>query len=147
MIISYFAINYLHQYYIHLPKAYALEWEYGFKELIPFIQDRKDKYDKVVITTRYDQPYILYLFYTKYDPKKYQAISKTEGDNNFGFITVSSFDNLEFERFNEKDIRESRRTLFIGTKEEIGLEGDLIKEFNFPNGEVFFRAVESKNKQ
>lgn len=142
-VILFFTSKYLHQYFIHLPKKYALEWEYGFSKLTPKILETQDKYSKVVITTRYDQPYILLLFYMRYDPLKYQANPKVEGDNQFGFSTVTSFENFEFRRLTKDEINSSKNTLFVGTEEEIDNAGRVVDVLYFPNGEVAFKLVET----
>lgn len=133
--------SFLDRYYIHLPKQYALEWEYGFSQLIPYITQNQDKYRKIVITDRYDQPYILLLFYSKYDPARYQKVYKTVGDNKFGFTTISSFDKYEFRPIGKEEILNSKNILFVGTDQEIGVSGDLLKVINFPNGLPAFKIV------
>lgn len=139
----YFGAKFVHQYLVHLPKQYALEWEYGFSKLIPKLLEKESDYQKVVITTRYDQPYILLLFYSRYDPLKYQTSPKVEGDNQFGFSTVLSFDKYEFRRFNKEEINNSKNTLFVGTEEEVDNAGRIIDTINFPNGKVAFKLVET----
>lgn len=131
---------FLHQYFIHLPKKYGLEWQYGFNQMVPYVLENQNKYQKVVITDRYDQPYILQLFYSKYDPAKYQQISKTEGDNKFGFTTVTGFDKYEFRPISKEDIENVHNTLFVGSNEEIK-QGNIIKQINFLNGSPAFKIV------
>lgn len=132
---------YLERYYIHLPKQYALEWEYGFSQAIPYILENQDKYQRIVISDRYDQPYILFLFYSKYDPAKYQVEGKTTGDNKFGFSTINSFGKFEFKPIEKEEILTSKFTLFVGTKEEIS-EGQFpFKVIRFPNDTEAFRFL------
>lgn len=142
-VMLYFGAKFLHQYFVHLPKQYALEWEYGFSKLIPKILERQNQYRKIVITTRYDQPYILLLFYSRYDPLRYQTSPKVEGDNQFGFSTVVSFDKYEFRRFNKEEINNSKNTLFVGTEEEVDNAGRPVDTINFPSGKVAFKLVET----
>lgn len=135
-------VGFLERYFIHLPKQYALEWEYGFSQVIPYIAQNQDKYQKIVITDRYDQPYILWLFYSKYDPQKYQNEEKAVGDNKFGFTTVSSFGKFEFRPIGKEEIAGSESTLYVGTDEEIGDQNSL-KVIYFPNGSTAFKIVET----
>lgn len=143
VVMLYFGAKFSHQYSVHLPKQYALEWEYGFSKLIPKILEKESYYKKVVVTTRYDQPYILLLFYSRYDPLKYQTSPKVEGDNQFGFSTVTSFDKYEFRRFTKEEINNSKNILFVGTEEEVENAGRTIDTINFPNGKVAFKLVET----
>ena len=59
-------------YFLEYPKYGANAWRHGMKEVIAFIE--KSPYQKVVMSDRYFffPPYIYILFYTKYDPEKYQ---------------------------------------------------------------------------
>lgn len=132
---------FLERHYVHMPKQYALEWEYGFSQVIPYIIQNQDKYRKIIITDRYDQPYILMLFYSKYDPAKYQKEYKAIGDNKYGFSTINSFDKYEFRPIGKEEISNSRNTLFIGTEEEIGTNGNLLKVINFPDEKPAFKIV------
>jgi len=66
LIISWQFARYLHMYWVHMAKEYPYSSQYGFKELASYIKEEEGKYDEVIITTRYDQPYILLLFYLKY---------------------------------------------------------------------------------
>jgi len=59
---------YLHQYFIHMPVEYASGWQYGYKEMITKVKKIQDKYDKVYVTSAYDQPYIYFLFYGGFSP-------------------------------------------------------------------------------
>lgn len=141
LIVFYFFMDYLHQYYVHLPKQYSLEWEYGFSEVVPYAFQNYNDYEKITVTDRYDQPYILFLFYSKYDPLKYQQTKKTEGDNNFGFITVKAFDKFEFRKIGEIETRDVEGKMFIASEEMIDPNKKIIKRINFPNGRPAFRVI------
>ncbi len=141
LIIGFSMAIYFDKYYNHLPKEYPLEWEYGFSQVIPYVMNIQDKYQKIVITDRYDQPYVLLLFYSKYDPIKYQGLEKVIGDNKFGFSTINSFEKYEFRPIAKEEISKSKNTLFIGTKEEIGDNVTPLKVINFPNGMPAFKVI------
>lgn len=143
LIISFFFSKFIHQYFVHLPKQYALEWEYGFSKLVPFIFENKDKYKKVVITDRYDQAYILFLFYSKYDPIKYQQTAKPTGVDKYGFSTINSFDKFEFRPVGKEEAGKDQDTLYIGTAEEIE-SPNVDKQINFPNGNPVFKILDGR---
>lgn len=144
IVIGFFLISFLDRYYLHLPKQYALEWEYGFAQAVAYITQNQNKYQKVIITDRYDQPYILLLFYSKYDPDRYQKDYKGIADNKFGFSTISSFGKFEFRPIGKEEIPRSRNTLFVGTNEEIGEDQIPLKVIDFPNGIPAFKIVEAR---
>lgn len=87
---------YLDSYYNHAPQRYSFAWNRGFSEIIPFIESQKYNYKNIYLTDKYDQPYILYLFYSKYDPAKIQSQIKLTPADKFGFSTVDKIDNITF---------------------------------------------------
>lgn len=70
---------YLHQYYIH--GKYHEPWyrNEGYTQLMQEVEERKNNYDQVIMTEWQSDPYIFYLFNTKYDPKVIQKLYKEEG--------------------------------------------------------------------
>lgn len=134
--------RYLHQYYVHMAKTYPYSSQYGVEEMVSFVESNFNKYDKFVITTRYDQPYILYLFYSKYSPSKFQASHVLTEKDQFGFSTVNEFDKLIFKNIDfEEDKIKYNRALIVGTDEEILDEANIIKEIYGTNGFLYFQAV------
>lgn len=89
-------LYYLDSYYVHAPKRYSFAWNRGFLEIIPFVESQKNNYKNIFFTDRYDQPYILYLFFSKYDPSKLQSQIKLTPPDQFGFSTVKQIDNIHF---------------------------------------------------
>ena len=87
---------YLDSYYNHAPSRYSFAWNRGFSEIIPLIESEKNNYQNIYLTNKYDQPYILYLFYAKYDPSKIQSQIKLTPVDQFGFSTVEKIDNITF---------------------------------------------------
>lgn len=59
-------------YYIQNTEIANSQWGDGYKQLVVEVANLSDKYDKVVISGHYWQPYAYFLFYLKYDPVLYQ---------------------------------------------------------------------------
>lgn len=143
-------VYFLDQYFVHAPIQNSSFWQYGYKQVVEFIKDKTDDYDQVVFTQKYGQPYIYYLFYTQYDPWKYQAQAKLvespEGDVGW----VAKVDNIEFRDIYWPEDRFKKNTLFIGgpyelpTKDILPGESKLLKEIKFLNGETAFVIVETE---
>ncbi len=133
-------INYLDGYYVHLPKRYAVEWESGFSKLVPLIINQKNQYQKVVVTLRYDQPYILFLFYSKYNPNEYRKTVRLGDIDEFGFGNVKGFDKYEFRPINQAEMAVSKNVLFAGTSEEMK-DQKVLDIINFPNNQPAFKIV------
>jgi len=134
--------NYLHQYYIHYPKLYPSAWQYGFKEMVAYVNSVQDRYQKVVITDKYDQPYILYLFYTIYPPQKFQKEHVLTPRDKFNFSTVNSFSKFEFTSTPWYKVRDWHDSLIVAAPEDIPDVGvNIVKTINFPNGEPAFKII------
>jgi 4-amino-4-deoxy-L-arabinose transferase-like glycosyltransferase len=135
--------RYLHQYYFHMAKTYDYSSQYGVKELVDYIGKNQDKYKEVVVTNRYDQPYILFLFYLKYPPEKFQQEHALTSRDNFGFSTVESFGKYKFIETSPWDkIRtEHPGALIAGTDKDIPKEANILDTVIFPSGRVAFKVV------
>ena len=140
LFMAYEFTHFVESYTIHSPKRYPLSWEYGFPEMVDKLNKYEGSVDKVVITDRYDQPYILVLFYKKYDPAKYQPQAVLSPRDKFNFGTIRNFDKYEFHRANKEEITNSKNTLFIVTPEEAG-DHAILDTVYFPNGERAFVFV------
>jgi len=90
-------IYYLDAYHVHYQKRLPFAWNYGFKNLVQHTESIKKDYDQIYITNRYDQPYILFLFFSQYPPEKFQQEVKLTPPDKFGFQTVTHFDKYRFE--------------------------------------------------
>lgn len=91
-----FIFYYLDSYYNHAPIRYAFAWNRGFSEIVPLIESEKNNYQNIYLTSKYDQPYILYLFFSKYNPAKIQSQIELTPVDQFGFSTVEKIDNITF---------------------------------------------------
>ncbi len=59
--------NYLNVY----PKQNSQSWQYGMKQMVDWIDERSDQ--PIYVSKRYGEAHIFYLFYSQYDPVKYQS--------------------------------------------------------------------------
>jgi len=135
--------RYLHMYWVHMAKEYHFSSQYGLKELASYIRQNQDKYKNIVVTDRYDQPYIMLLFYLKYPPQNFQNNHQLTPRDRFGFSTVREFDKYVFVPISDWDkIRESYPdSLIAGTDEEIPNEANVIERIYGSNGHLYFEVV------
>lgn len=134
--------RYLHMYWVHMAKEYPFSSQYGVKELVSYFTENGERYEKIIVTDRYDQPYILFLFYLKYPPEEFQKDHELAPRDKFGFSTVRSFDKHQFQAIDFDTTRpEYPNSLIIGTDEEIPDEANIIKRIYFPNGDSVFEIV------
>ena len=127
---------------VHYPKTYPAAWEYGFDQLVPYLEEIKGEYEKVYDTDKYDQPYIIFLFYLKYPPEKFQKEVKLTPRDKFGFSTVRNFDKFHFEAVNGDELKTKSNILVVGTTEEINTSATILKRIYFKNGQTAFLVVQ-----
>lgn len=132
---------YLHQYYIHMPIEYSKAWLYGRKEAALFTESVKDKYDRVIVSTKIDQPHEFWLYYTKYDPRKYLAEGGTVSG---GYLEDrNKFDKYLFKPIDFNDQQKEAKTLFVGLPSEFPPNIKILKVVYYLNGEPAIYIVSS----
>ncbi|MFC1625996.1 ArnT family glycosyltransferase [Patescibacteria group bacterium] len=65
-------IYFLDSYFVHLAKHNSQLWEYGYKQVVETVFPIQSNYEKVIVQQSFEQPYIYFLFFEKYDPVKFQ---------------------------------------------------------------------------
>ncbi len=143
LFVSLFSLNfiyYLHQYYVHTPVEYSSGWQYGYREVFKELAVLEPKYKKIIVTYKYDQPYILYLFYNKIDPSWYQK--------NWDFLKNGSVERdsriigkYEFRNINWNEDRKLDKTIIVGTSGEIPSNVSSTQEVKFLDGSIAFKIV------
>ena len=138
---------YLDRYFIHAPIEYSKYWLYGYSQVIKVLESN-NQYKNIVFTDTYGQPYIYYLFYTKYPPEKFQKQASLD-QSTVDVGTVRKIDNIEFRHVYWPGDRGKKGTLFIGSLEELPDQDVLpfpeyrvVADINFKNNLSAFRVVE-----
>lgn len=98
ILIVFYIVNvayYLHTYYLHYPREYSGEWQYGYKQALQKITSKASLYHTIAITDAIGRPYMYTLFYTKTDPSEYRMTARTSFDA-AGFFHVHGFGKYVF---------------------------------------------------
>ena len=141
-----FLINfviYINQYYVETPRLYGYFWQAGNKEAILKAKELEENYDEIIMSYKYDQPHIYYLFYNKFDPKTYQENWSSINQENERFnrkIGKYNFQNIDMNELSNRD--SSNKTLLIATPDEIPKELEPIYIIYFPDGKVAYKFIE-----
>ena len=141
-VISFDFSYYLHQYYVHYPKELPYAWQYGFDQIAAYTQANYDKYDHIVISDRYDQPYILIAFFTKYPPKTLQNEEVMTPRDKFGFSTVRNLGKYEFRTINWGEDKKLKNTLIISADEPVE-DSYIIHTVLDPAGKVMYKFLDT----
>lgn len=129
---------YLHMYWIHTPLEYSQWWQYGYKQAVSQVSAVESNYRKIIVTYKYDQPYIFFLFYEKTDPSWYQS---TWGGGEI-LRANRSYGKYEFRNIDWSKDSQIQGILLVGTPDEIPKDAPgLISEIHFLDGSVAFRIV------
>jgi len=141
---------YFDQYYVHRAKKYSRTMQYGYKEVVDFVtQNFHENYKRIIVTQHYGQPHIYWLFYTQYNPKKYQQQSHLTESPVGDVGEIEKIDNIEFRDIYWPDDRSLEKTLVIGSEFELPLkdieakQARLLREIKFLDGSLAFRIVET----
>lgn len=130
---------YLHDYYIHFPKDWSGEWQYGYKQMVEYVSKVEDKYDRIYVTNSLGRPYIYFAFYQKYGVKKFQAYKNAQRDW-FGFWDVKSLGKIQFEF--DSLANATGKILLVNTKGNIPGDFRLLNVIKNPSGEDVFWIAE-----
>lgn len=129
---------YLDQYYVQYPQVYPEAWEYGFDQVASKVRPLMPMYRRIVMTDKYDQPYIEMLFFLKYPPAVFQKEAVLTPRDRYGFSTVRHFGKFDFSPIVWDDVSAVPGTLVIGAPEEIPASAKVIDKVLFPSGKPAF---------
>jgi 4-amino-4-deoxy-L-arabinose transferase-like glycosyltransferase len=144
-------IYYLDQYWVHAPVEYSKDWQYGYKQVVQSVNKIQYNYPEIVMQQSYEQPYIFFLFYKQYDPKKYQKNSSSVyEENKYGDVgLINRLDNITFREANWSADRGMHGKLFIYDTIRVPeqdsnspREFKVIDEIKYLNGHTAFRFIE-----
>ncbi len=134
-------LHYLHNYYVHTNFEVAEDWLYGRKEAALIADRLKISYDKVIVSTKLEQPHIFFLFYLGYDPYKYLAEGGTVSG---GFLEEKNhFDKYFFQAIDFNELRKQKNLLIIGRVNEFPPDISSLMIISSPNGKEVIKIVQT----
>ncbi|PIS09388.1 hypothetical protein COT75_01780 [Candidatus Beckwithbacteria bacterium CG10_big_fil_rev_8_21_14_0_10_34_10] len=122
---------YLYSYYVRLPVYAAPDWQYGYKEMVQYVETKENEVEKIIITLEYGQPHIFIQFYQKLKPLE---------------IWQEKLGKYQFREINWQKDKNLSKVLLVATPKEVPLESippraKIEKEIYFPDGSVSFRII------
>jgi len=134
-------------YAVHAQVREPYHWQVGYKEMVTKVMQLKNNYHNVKVTDKKGTPYIFFLFYTQYNPKRWQEQSGgSKGDLDvFHFQSMKYLDNIEF--VSEKcpaSFSQDPNTLYVCVNEEIPGNARTIETIRYNNGEPAFIILDFK---
>ncbi len=140
IVIAFHLYYFLHMYLIHYPVNWPAQWQYGYKEMVRFVLQNRQNYDKIYVTEALGRPYIYFALFTPYSQDDFQFRRDASRDW-FGFWTVHSLDNIYFSIPQSQELK--GKVLLVEGRDAI-LPPDfiIIKEIKEPNGNVVFKIAQ-----
>jgi 4-amino-4-deoxy-L-arabinose transferase-like glycosyltransferase len=135
--------RYLHMYYVHYPKELPFAWQYGFDQIAEYTKENYNQYDKIIISDRYDQPYILIAFFSQFPPDKLQEQIVMSPPDQYGFSTGRKLDKYEFRSIKYEEDKNLPNTLLISAEEKVD-DSKVINTVKSLSGEVLFKFISTK---
>lgn len=112
-------LGYFTRYYINFVTLYPVEasadWQYGYKQIYTDFGNEFPKYNNIIVSDEYGQPYIFALFYLKYDPESFTKSVVRNSVDDWGFSTVAQFGKFRFSKINPNNLSSS--SLIFSDKE------------------------------
>lgn len=134
-------------YFLNFISVYPIQasedWQYGYQQIFTGLKNDFSKYDHVVISDEYAQPYIFALFYQKIDPKSFRQSVVRNSVDQWGFSTVSGFDKFEFGKINKFTNLKLGSSLIFASNEN-PLDPSLSGTIRFQDGKTAFWIYENK---
>jgi hypothetical protein len=149
VLISFFI--FLYRYDLHNRVLASPAWADGYKQLVKEVQSRQDAYDTVIVSGEYWQPYIYFLFYTKYPPAAYQRHGTSAGFGKYRFGGTEWDQQIKRVSLRSTDLATfsgSGNVLAALSPEEFAVHGDEVKQLRAiknHRGETVFIIAELKH--
>lgn len=120
-LIALYSLNvgmYLNRYFIQFPKNEAQYWGKIYADLYLRLSSPTLANKKIIVSHPEYSPYIFFLFYSRYDPKKYQETAVRYPPTEDAFVHVKSYDRYTFRQIQwDKDMYQSNTVLVDFTKD------------------------------
>ena len=143
-------IIFLFTYFLWYPKAFAKDWQYGYKQAVEYAQRHKDQYHDIIFTKWYGEPQLFVAFYGKLDPvefqkdniqlKRYEELGLPWLDQ----LEVYKIGQYSFTSLDWKGSGDNKNTLYIGKADDFWVDTTYLKQIKFPDGSVAFNIVEGQ---
>lgn len=137
--------DYIIDYYTNYPIRYAIEWQYGMKQIGEFIQSNPN-YSQINMTDIRHQPYIFFLYYQKTPLQNFiNTVTYNTGESR-SYNLVTFFDYYHFGDWDPVESMPNVGVLYILTPSQYdGLRHKALFEvkrlIKYPNGENAFFIV------
>lgn len=155
--------HYQHQYWVHNPLNSERWWHYGWQESVETIREIEGNYDKIIISSADEPPWVFFAAWYNYPPKEWHSHFPLKQENKVyleGFGDVSHIGKFYFGSPQNTEVYAygqvlNKRMLYLASAKEVGpnliMEPErtppdltLVKAVAFPSGEPAFYLFSGK---
>jgi len=147
-------------YFTTYRENYSWSWQYGYKQVVDYVKEKYDSYDKIIITKKHGEPHEFFLYYLEYDPTKYNNDPNLTRFFQSEWYWVDRFDKFYFvndwqvneqgtdtfvfnlESGGKVDCTNSKCMLITGD-ENVALGWNLLENIKFLNKNIAFKIYEN----
>ncbi len=138
---------YLQSYFGEYKLSYSQSWQYGYPQVINFVNQHASEYSKIFVTKRSGEPHIFYAFYSQLDPTKLQPGAGnlrfkksdwfwTDKIDNVYFVNdwdipTTTTDNLKLE---SGEVVPTKNSLLVTSPDHIPVNAHIIETINYLDG-------------
>jgi 4-amino-4-deoxy-L-arabinose transferase-like glycosyltransferase len=111
---SFSIIYFLDSYFVHLPIHNSQYSRYGYKQVVEYLTTVESNYDHIFVEQSFNQPYIYFLFFQKYDPSKWQPQANLVNSQYIGDVGFETkLDKIEFQQIDWSKLRNLHNLLVV----------------------------------
>jgi len=96
------------------------QWQYSYKKVYQDYENMYKDSKKIVVSDFYGQPYIFFLFYSKYAPENFREEVVYNPPDKWGASLVAKFGSFEFKKIGDTDF-EKGNIIFASESERVGM--------------------------
>lgn len=127
-------------YFRVFPKEQSRSFLFALSKAIPYVLARENAYEKIVFsnTDNAYQSYMMYLYYSRFDPRLYQRLGGTRSG---GYAETHMIGKFEFRPILWKQERPTVRTLYVGNADDFPKGLSTLTTFNSLDGAAAIKIV------
>lgn len=138
---------YSHRYYVHWPLDSERWWHPGFAQAAAYIKEHESEYEQIVWSTKNEPPMIFFLFWTGFEPEKFQKAKfedvllneSIEAKHLIGTKFYFGQMNERYSRYNNYTGALTPKILYVAPEPEIKLN---LKKVGPPPGLRLLKIIE-----
>lgn len=112
-------IYYIYSYLFIYPLKYAEYWQYGYKKIFEKYKSRFYEFDNILISDRYNQPYIFALYYLQYEPARFRSGVEYNDSIRRKTSLVRSFDKFIFTNIDYYSLPKGKSLIFASVTDKM----------------------------